>query len=314
MQSTIHISLTGPFEVSTTTDTTDTADTPDTSGTGAAGRPVDIRGVKPRQVLALLALSAGEMVSKEQLAEGLWGATPPASWLATVESYVCVLRRTLEGTTGGSVILTARGGYVLDPRSVDIDLHRSIESARAALDTDEPRTAAHHVDAMLAAVRGTVLADEPYAAWAETARTRLRAAVVTATTHAARLALDGGDTTQARRLADVALDWDPLCEPALRVTMRARTVDGRLNEALRLYQALADTLSEEMGCDPDPATREVYTEVLRAGGPDALSTPAEARVLIELLRQSLAASAVLRQLLSAEIEGLAREVRTGFAA
>ena len=302
---TIHITLTGLFEV-TTSGPDDTA--PD-------GGLIEIRGVKPRQVLALLALSAGQMVAKEQLAEGLWGANPPASWLATVESYVCVLRRTLERATDGApVILTARGGYVLDPRSVDIDLDRSLESARAALGTEDPGTAAQHVDAMLAAVRGTVLADEPYAAWAETARTRLRAAVVAATTHAARLALDAGDTTPARRLADVALDWDPLCEPALRVAMRARALDGRLNEALRLYQVLAETLSEEMGCDPDPATREVYAEVLRSGGGDALSEPAEARVLIELLRRSLAASSGLRQLLSADIEVLAREVRTGFAA
>ncbi len=301
---TIHISLTGAFEIAIS------------GPSGAAGdcRPIEIRGVKPRQVLALLALSPGQMVSKEQLAEGLWGEAPPASWLATVESYVCVLRRTLERATGGApVILTARGGYVLDPRSVEIDLHRSMESARAALHTDEPRAAADHVDAMLAALQGTLLADEPYAAWAETARTRLRAAVVAATTHTARLALDAGDTTLARRLADLALDWDPLCEPALRVAMQARAVDGRLNEALRLYQVLADTLSEEMGCDPDPATREVYAEVLRAGGPD-VSEPAEARVLIELLRRSLAASAGLRQMLSADIEGLAREVRTNFAA
>jgi DNA-binding SARP family transcriptional activator len=301
----IHISLTGPFAVTTC----------DTSGTAPAGGPVEIRGVKPRQVLAVLALARGQMVSKDQLAESLWGAAPPASWLATVESYVCVLRRTLERATGGApVILTARGGYAIDAESVDVDLHRSLESARAALDAEEPDTAARHVDAMLSKIHGTVLAEEPYAPWAETARTRLRASVVGATTHAAQLALDSGDTTQARRLADVALDWDPVCEPALRVAMRARATDGHLNEALRLYQVLADTLSEEMGCDPDPATRDVYAEVLRAGGRHALSEPAEARVLIDLLRRSLAASSGLRQLLSADIEVLAREVRTGFAA
>jgi DNA-binding SARP family transcriptional activator len=302
-----HISLTGAFGV--------TRSQGAAAGSGAGHRPVDIRGVKPRQVLAVLALAAGQPVTKEQLAERLWGASPPASWLATVESYVCVLRRALEVEPDArAVIATVRGGYALDRESVEVDLHRCLDEARQALQAEDHDRAIRHVEAMFAAVRGPVLADEPYAAWAEVARSRLRGAVIHSTLHAAELAFDDGDLAAARRLADVVLEWDPMCEQALRLAMRTRARDGHLNDALRLYQVLASTLTEEMGCDPDPATRDVYIEVLRATGSDALSEPAEARVLIDLLRRSLSASAGLRRVLSADIEGLAREVRAGFAA
>ena len=43
-------------------------------------------GVKPRQVLEILALSAGSPVSKDLLADLLWAGHPPRSHLGTLES------------------------------------------------------------------------------------------------------------------------------------------------------------------------------------------------------------------------------------
>jgi SARP family transcriptional regulator, regulator of embCAB operon len=40
-------------------------------------RPVRLGAVKPRAVLAILALHPGEIVSTERLIEGLWGQQPP---------------------------------------------------------------------------------------------------------------------------------------------------------------------------------------------------------------------------------------------
>src|SRR4051794_29501900 len=55
----------------------------------------DLGGVKPRQILEILALSAGSPVPKDRLAELLWDGQPPKSYVATLEGYVCVLRRRL---------------------------------------------------------------------------------------------------------------------------------------------------------------------------------------------------------------------------
>src|SRR5262245_57405388 len=86
------------------------------------GTAVPVSGVKPRQILGLLAVRPGEPVSKEALAEYLWDGQPPRSYLATLESHVCVLRRQLGVISGRrSALATVSRGYLLDPSLVSVD-------------------------------------------------------------------------------------------------------------------------------------------------------------------------------------------------
>ena len=71
------------------------------SGAGSRLVGSDLGGSKPRQLLEMLALDLGAPVAKDLLAERLWDGRPPASYIATVESYVCSLRRRL-GLVGRS--------------------------------------------------------------------------------------------------------------------------------------------------------------------------------------------------------------------
>ena len=98
-------------------------------------------GVKPRQILEILAVAAGAPVAKDHLADVLWDGRPPRSYLGTLESYVCVLRRSLGLARGrGSAIATVNHGYVLDPAVVRIDLVDFRTLVRAAA-TAEPAVA-----------------------------------------------------------------------------------------------------------------------------------------------------------------------------
>jgi hypothetical protein len=81
-------------------------------------------GVKPRQLLEMLATELGNPLSKDLLAERLWEGKPPATYIATIESYVCVLRsqhahlgRAADGRPGHTT-----SGYLLDPEQVCVDL------------------------------------------------------------------------------------------------------------------------------------------------------------------------------------------------
>ena len=65
------------------------------SGAGTRLVGSDLGGAKPRPLLEMLALDLGAPVAKDLLAERLWDGRPPASYIATVESYVCALRRRL---------------------------------------------------------------------------------------------------------------------------------------------------------------------------------------------------------------------------
>jgi DNA-binding SARP family transcriptional activator len=86
------------------------------SGAGTRLVGSDLGGSKPRQLLEMLALDLGTPIPKDLLAERLWDGRPPASYIATVESYVCSLRRRL-GLVGGrrGPLATTHHGYLLDP-------------------------------------------------------------------------------------------------------------------------------------------------------------------------------------------------------
>ncbi|MFE0201155.1 BTAD domain-containing putative transcriptional regulator, partial [[Kitasatospora] papulosa] len=80
---------------------------------------------KPRQVLALLALHADQVVSVTDLIEDLWSGQPPRSARTTLQTYVLQLRELIatalekDTQTGGptrgpkDVLTTLPGGYLL---------------------------------------------------------------------------------------------------------------------------------------------------------------------------------------------------------
>ncbi|MFE6975931.1 BTAD domain-containing putative transcriptional regulator [Streptomyces sp. NPDC057682] len=125
---------------------------------------------KPRQVLALLALHADQVVPVSVLVEELWGSKPPRSARTTLQTYVLQVRDLIAvallkdpsdrpARTSKEVLVTAPGGYMLvsgdgvsDVREFDRlagigyramdagDFPRAAETLRQALDlwTGEP--------------------------------------------------------------------------------------------------------------------------------------------------------------------------------
>src|SRR5205085_11935889 len=93
-----------------------------------AGGRVEIRGAKPRLLLAALALDAGRVVSVDRLTDLLWGDEPPETAANALQVYVSQLRK-------AGLPLALRGaGYVLEvePEAVDVHRHeRLVEEARS---------------------------------------------------------------------------------------------------------------------------------------------------------------------------------------
>jgi DNA-binding SARP family transcriptional activator len=250
-------------------------------------------GVKPRKLLEALALTPGQAVSKELLADRIWGEKAPRSYLATLESYVCVLRRSI-GAPGGraSWLATTPGGYLLDAGQVRVDLvevHQALRLVHAADAADAVRV----VDAALALdVRG-LLADSADEAWADVVRREFTSALVAACVVAAGRCLDRHEPQVADRLAREALRRDPFAEPAVQVLLRALTDLGRRSEAIRVFRDFRRLLVDELGIEPDHATTAAYLEALRDQGLHEEGRGAgesEVRLLLELLRQALESS------------------------
>jgi DNA-binding SARP family transcriptional activator len=251
----------------------------------------ELGGVKPRQILEILAISPGIPVPKHQMADLIWDGCPPRSYVSTLESYMCALRRKLALVGGrASAIRTTNHGYVLDPALATTDLHEFRALLQAAA-TADPRGALDSLESAVDLVAGELLVSEPYARWANQERSVVQNELVGAATLAARHAVSLGEPAVAVRMARTAVSVDALAEEAWRLLMRALWLSGRRSEALRAYGELRDTLGDELGADPAVETQALYLEILRdepvrSDGPTRDGRD-EVRMLMDLLRRAV---------------------------
>jgi DNA-binding SARP family transcriptional activator len=250
-------------------------------------RATGFGGVKPRQVLEVLATTPGQPVAKEKLADVIWEGVPPRSYMATLESYVSLLRRGLEEARGQhSAIRTTTAGYVLDMGKATVDLDetcRLIDLARRSSGS----AAISLVGSALDLAHGELLASAPYSRWAGEQRATLNTELATACDHAAEVALDHGDHAEAIRLSREATLRDPLVEHAWQTLIRTYAAQGRFCEGLTAYQTLRGVLSAELGVEPAPTTRRLYQELLSALDAESDDYRTELSTLMVLLRQAL---------------------------
>ena len=235
------------------------------------GHPVELRGSKLRTLLAALVLRAGQPVSADQLADLMWGDTPPSGAANALQAQVSKLRRLisdvpLEGRDGGYALM-------IDPQQIDFE--RFAKLARAGHDH---LAGGRHAEAAavlregLALWRGPAFADFAFDEFTQAHRTRLEEMRLTATEDRIDADLAAG------RHEAVAAELEGLVrEHGLRERLWAQLMLAlyrcdRQSDSLRAFQRARDLLADELGLDPGPALREVERQVL-AHDP-ALAAPA----------------------------------------
>ncbi|WP_240341866.1 BTAD domain-containing putative transcriptional regulator [Arthrobacter sp. Alg241-R88] len=236
----------------------------------------DLGGPKPRQVLEILLMNFGTAVSKSRLMDLLWGGNHPAAALATLESYVSVLRRNLQPGTGRTGPLrTVTGGYAIDRSLVELDLDR-FETLTKKASKAEPRLALALLTEALDLASAPLLGDELLPAWAEEERAAHAARVGLARVAAADIALSVGETGKAIAWAGAAAKEDPLNERAWTALILGLEQNGESTEALRAYDRCRRVMDEELGCAPAPTLREAQARLLRStasSGPASFGGP-----------------------------------------
>src|SRR5580693_8512597 len=98
------------------------------------GTVIPVQRGNQRALLATLLLAANRTVSAEEIAEALWGASPPPSAPVTIRNYVKRLRQAL-GDAGRVRISTQPRGYLISVGVGELDTSRFevlLESMRAA--------------------------------------------------------------------------------------------------------------------------------------------------------------------------------------
>jgi DNA-binding SARP family transcriptional activator len=230
------------------------------------GRTVSARelsGVKPRLLLEYLAINLGQPVSKARLVDVLWPEEAPSGAIATMETYISLLRRILQPHTPakGSVIRTVTGGYLLDSTRVTVDLHQfTTLMAEAHVDVDG--CGASKMAEAMALVSGELLASDQNASWAEQCREQFSATLASACTAAAGCAYGREEFSNSITMARRALEVDPYAEEAARHLIGSLWRSGRRSEALREYDRLRRLLVDDLGVEPATATRDLHLAIL----------------------------------------------------
>ncbi len=217
-----------------------------------------------RDLLALLVVHAGEVLSADGIIEALWAEQLPANPGNALQQRVFHLRGLLDPERRGDVLVTVTGGYRLQVTDERIDARRfeqRAERGQQALAAGDAPRAARLLAAALAEWRGPALA-EVDAPWAVTEAGRLTERRATALEDRIDADLALGRHTSLVAELEQQVDAEPLRERLRGQLMLALSRSGRQADALERYEQGRRRLADELGLDPSPALRRIHADVL----------------------------------------------------
>ena len=238
-------------------------------GVEADGAALDTGGLGRlgRLALAYLVCERRRPVTRDELAELLWGDDLPRSWETSLRGLALRVRGLLAsaGLPPAEALTSAFGVWQLqlpDGTEVDVeaapaDLARA-EEALAAGRADEARAAAERA----AAVASRGFLPEGRGAWVEHRQGELRELHLRALEVAADAAGAAADWAGAVRAAEEAVSLEPFRESAHLRLMEAHAGAGNRGEALRAYERCRRVLADQLGVGPSPATEAAYLALL----------------------------------------------------
>ncbi|MFD3722339.1 BTAD domain-containing putative transcriptional regulator [Streptomyces sp. NPDC058674] len=253
---------------------------------------------KPRQVLALLALHADQVVPVSALIEELWAGEPPRSARTTLQTYVLQLRALIatalerggsEGAAAGDggppaaartakdVLVTLPGGYLLSSGGGTLDVRefdRLAGTGYRAMDAGDFAGAARLLREALALWSGPAFADVQGGVQLDMETRRLEETRLCALDQRIEADLRLGRHRELLAELTVLAARYRTHENLHGQFMLALHRSGRRGEALDVYQRLRGTLVRELGLEPSVALRRLQRSILMAGP----ENPAESAV------------------------------------
>jgi YVTN family beta-propeller protein len=236
-------------------------------------------GRQGRLLFACLVVEQGRPVPRDELAEALWGAAPPATWDKALRVLVSKLRELLRrlGVDGASALTGAFGCYRLElSEGTWVDVLAAADAVREAEDAlgaDEPERAKAAAALAGSLLRPDFLPGED-GAWVEAKRRELADLRERALATLADACLHLHDAPQAVTSAEQAIELAPFRESGYRRLMEAHVAAGNRAEALRVYERCRRLLADELGAYPSPETESIYRSLLES--PSARTEPRSA--------------------------------------
>jgi DNA-binding SARP family transcriptional activator len=233
------------------------------------GEALALGGLRPRAVLARLALSGGDAVPVDRLIDDLWNGEPPATASGTLQSYLSNLRKALGD---GASIERSGSTYRLQLPEGALDVERFTTLVTEA--ESAPSTARLELlDAALGLWQGRALADVADESWAQGDAVRLEQLRLSVLEQRFDLLLELGRHAVAVAELEAAVAEHPLHEPFAAQLVLALYRCGRQAEALRAVERARTTLSAELGLPLGPDLAQLAEQVLLQDPALAIDVP-----------------------------------------
>lgn len=236
------------------------------------GRSFLPTAAKPRQVLALLAIHPGDLVTTSAIIEELWGKEAPRSAVQTVQSYVLKLRRHLAENASSvddayDILATRPGGYILDIPAELVDVNRYQDMAAAgerALADGDYETSSRLLGTALDTWCGAALMDLPTGFLLGIEVTRLQQSRLSVLESRIEADLRLGRHHQLlEELAELTARY-PMHEKLCAQYMTALSACGMKWRALEMFGVLRTTLVRELGIEPSFQVQRLQRVILNS--------------------------------------------------
>jgi SARP family transcriptional regulator, regulator of embCAB operon len=233
-------------------------------------QPITPSAAKQRQILTMLVLNVGRVVTVPTLIEELWADDPPRSSSTTLQTYVMQLRNRFAKALPGDrrarqLLSTHYSGYLLEAEACHTDVEdfeRLARAGRGAAEAGHHRPASDLLGRALALWRGPALADVRLGRILEleaAALEEVRLGVLER-----RIAADLALGRHADLLGELTLlvARNPMNENFCELLMTALYRSGHVGRALDAFQRLRAVLSTELGVEPCAKLQRVQQAVL----------------------------------------------------
>jgi class 3 adenylate cyclase/tetratricopeptide (TPR) repeat protein len=237
------------------------------------GRRLPLGGGKQRALLGVLLLHSNKPVSTGRIVDELWGEHPPARAPKLVQGYIMGLRKAL----GAGRLVTQAPGYLVRVEDGELDLVDFERLAAEARTEPEPGRSAERLREALGLWRGPALADLRLEGLAGNDAERLNDLRLAAVLDRIDADLAVGRHAQLVGELEALVAEHPLRERPRAQLMLALYRSGRQAEALDVYRATRQLLSEQLGLEPTKALERLERLVLTQD-PELDLSPPEASV------------------------------------
>jgi two-component SAPR family response regulator len=220
---------------------------------------------KAWELLKHLALCTDQPVDQEVLVRALWPDAGPKAGANRLHGVVHALRQVLDAERGEpSCVLRVRGGYMLDPDRVRIDVvefRRWLREARRLARGSETLAAVDAYGAAIDLYRGDLFAESLSADGSHTERVGLQRRLLDACQNVGALCVRADVPASAVPALRRGLAVDPFREDMQRQLVEILLGLGRRREAREQLQACMGALRRGLDAEPQPETLALWERV-----------------------------------------------------